>query len=102
MIFRNLQYPATESYALSRSGKYSTMTHGENAVQCLDLFRLAHSLAASVLDFHKVNWLLKVISSFNIVFFYPQSSSWDKFMDAPYFMGFLSSRVNDEFAFTEG
>jgi hypothetical protein len=64
-----------------------------------DRFRLAHDLAASVLEFHKVAWLQKGISSFNIVFFHPKASTQ---VNRMYFMGFLNSRQNDEFAFTEG
>jgi serine/threonine protein kinase len=67
-----------------------------------DRFRLAHKLAASVLEFHKINWLQESISSFNIAFFYNRGSSWTQSMQSPYFLGFLSSRQNEESAFTEG
>ena len=67
-----------------------------------DRFRLAHKLAASVLEFHKINWLQESISSFNIAFFHNRDSSWTQSMQSPYFLGFLSSRQNKESAFTEG
>jgi Protein kinase domain len=65
-------------------------------------FQLAHVLATSILEFHKVNWVQKAISALNIIFFRPSGSSWKYHMDSPYFMGFLRSRQNDEFSFTEG
>lgn len=40
-----------------------------------DVFALAHSLASSVLEFHKAGWLHKNISSLNIVFFHDTESS---------------------------
>lgn len=67
-----------------------------------DRFSLAHSLASSLFEFHKVNWVQKTISAFNIVFFRPPTASWKDYMDEPYFMGFLSSRQDDEACFTEG
>lgn len=67
-----------------------------------DRFRLAHKLAESVLEFHKIDWLQKSISSFNIAFFHNRGSSWTQSMQSPYFLGFLSSRQNEESAFTEG
>jgi hypothetical protein len=65
-------------------------------------FQLAHSLASSVLEFHKVNWVQKAISSFNIIFFKPPDASWKVHMTEPFFLGYLSSRQDDEGAFTEG
>lgn len=64
-------------------------------------FQLARNLAASVLEFHKVAWLQKAISSFNIVFFYPNALSWRKGIEKPYFLGFVNSRPNQPTAFTE-
>lgn len=76
-------------------------THARRLPVLGDRFQLAHNLAASVLEFHKVAWLQKGISSFNIVIFHPE-----KELNTPvnrvYFLGFLNSRQNDEFAFTEG
>jgi serine/threonine protein kinase len=67
-----------------------------------DRFRLAHSLAHSVFEFHKVNWVHRSLSAFNIVFFKPPAALWTDHMREPYFMGFLTSRRNDTFSFTEG
>ena len=67
-----------------------------------DRFLLAHSLASSLFEFHKVNWVQKAISAFNIVLFRPPTASWKDHMGEPYFMGFLSSRQDDEACFTEG
>lgn len=58
-------------------------------------FSLAYNLAASVLEFHKVGWLQKEISSFNIVFVFHDGSSWRNGVDKPYFLGFSSSRPNE-------
>lgn len=55
-------------------------------------FRLAQTLATTVLEFHKVAWLHKSISSLNIAFVYPKGSSWRKGVDSPYLLGFLNSR----------
>lgn len=55
-------------------------------------FQLAYTLAASVLEFHKVGWLQKSISPFNIVFFHPQGATWEDHMANWYFLGFLRSR----------
>ena len=68
-----------------------------------DRFRLAHALAASLLEFHKLGWLHKSISSYNIVFFKSSHSSqtdlW-KSLERPYVVGFEHSRPNEEQAFT--
>lgn len=55
-------------------------------------FNLAQTLAAAVLEFHKVAWLHKGISSLNIAFIHPNSSSWQNGMDNPYLLGFSNSR----------
>jgi hypothetical protein len=77
-------------------------SRGKNRPLLGDRFRLALNLATSILDFHKISWLQKAISSFNIVFFYPEGHFHGRFMEKPYLLGFLSSRQNDESAFTEG
>ena len=68
-----------------------------------DRFRLAHALAASLLEFHKLGWLHKSISSYNIVFFKSNHSSqadlWE-LLKRPYVVGFEHSRPNEEQAFT--
>ena len=57
-------------------------------------FRLAQELATAVLEFHKVAWLHKSLSSLNIAFVYPKGSSWRKGIDCPYLLGFSNSRPN--------
>jgi hypothetical protein len=38
-------------------------------------FKLAHSIAASVLEFNKVSWLQKNILPFNLLFFHPRNEA---------------------------
>ncbi len=54
-------------------------------------FRLAQNLATAVLEFHKVAWLHKSISSLNVAFVYPKGSSWRNGVDCPYLLGFSNS-----------
>jgi serine/threonine protein kinase len=63
-------------------------------------FELARRLAVSVLEFHKLGWLHKSLSSSNIVFFNSSDSSMDKFIEKPYVVGFEHSRPNEEDAYT--
>ena len=55
-------------------------------------FRLAQILATAILEFHKVKWLHKNVSSLNIVFVYPKHSSWGESVECPYLLGFSNSR----------
>ncbi len=64
-------------------------------------FRLANELAVSLLRFHETGWLQKNISSFNIGFFHLEKDPWVCAMDKPYFFGYLNSRPNQAFAYTE-
>jgi serine/threonine protein kinase len=66
-----------------------------------DRFKLALALAMSIVEFHKVGWLHKNISSSNVVFFPRDSSSVDHFTQ-PYITGFGYSRPDEPCAFTEG
>ena len=67
-----------------------------------DRLHLAQSLATCVLELHKVDWLHKNISSFNVAFFIsPSTSLADSILD-PYLIGFNHSRPNEPKAFTEG
>ncbi len=59
-----------------------------------DRFRLAQILAMAVLNFHKVRWLHKGISSLNVVFISPIGSSWLKSINDPYLLGFSNSQVD--------
>jgi serine/threonine protein kinase len=67
-----------------------------------DRFKLAHLLAVSVAEFHKVGWLHKSISSSRVVFF-PQGDAFPvSCIGQPYVIGFHHSRPGDPFAFTLG
>lgn len=59
-------------------------------------FRLAQNLATAVLEFHKVAWLHKSISSLNIAFVYPKGSPWRNGVDCPYLLGFSNSRPDGQ------
>lgn len=65
-------------------------------------FLLAHQLAASVLEFHKVGWLHKNISSSNVVFFARNQSAVLKYLEKPYIVDFVHSRPNETNSFSEG
>lgn len=65
-------------------------------------FLLAHQLAASVLEVHKVGWLHKNISSSNIAFFAPNQSAVFKCLEKPYIVDFVHSRPNETNIFSEG
>lgn len=67
-----------------------------------DIFRLAHTLASSLLGFHKATWLHKSISSLNIIFFPDAFECVAKSIASPYLIGFNHSRVSNDFVFTEG
>ncbi|RDW60751.1 hypothetical protein BP6252_12134 [Coleophoma cylindrospora] len=65
-----------------------------------DRFRLAFILARSIAEFHKVGWLHKNLSSYNVLFFYAPPSSVT--IGHPYLVGFSHSRLGDRTQFTEG
>lgn len=62
---------------------------------------LAAILASSLLEFHKVGWLQKELSSFNILFVFETGTSWRNEIASPYFIGFSNSRPNKTDAFSE-
>jgi len=74
-------------------------------------FKLAYELATKVLDFHKLGWIHKDLSSFNIVFFksrrslrysYLEHSYLEhSYLEKPYVVGFVHNRPNDNIAFAE-
>ena len=66
-----------------------------------DRFKLAHSLAVSVLEFHKVGWLHKTMSSFSVVFFTTVGAS-TSYIRNPFLLGFSQSRPNEPNALTRG
>jgi len=69
-----------------------------------DRFRLAHKIAYCLLEVHKVGWLHKNISGYNIAFFRPilEESSCPTSISSPYLIGFSHSRPNDPRILTEG
>ena len=67
-----------------------------------DRFKLAHALAVSIVEFHRVKWLQRAISSFHVVFFPPEYSSVPDYIAQPYIVGFNHSRPDEPCAFTEG
>lgn len=67
-----------------------------------DRFRLAHTLAKSILDFHLLGWLHKDLTSSNVAFFFTHRRSYHEAINNPYIIGFNHSRDDDPSAFTEG
>lgn len=67
-----------------------------------DRFSLAYKLAICVLEFHKVGWLHKSISPYNIAFFPSKHSKPPDWIKDPYIIGFNRSRPDEPKAFTEG
>jgi len=67
-------------------------------------FRLAHQLALSVLEFHKVGWLHKCLSSFSVMLFYPKDSKafMPECIERPFIIGFSHSRPDEPNAYTKG
>ncbi|EWC46540.1 hypothetical protein DRE_04263 [Drechslerella stenobrocha 248] len=54
-------------------------------------FKLAYKLAESVFEFHKIGWLHKGISSYNIILF-AKDERYIRKMESPYMTGFSHSR----------
>lgn len=67
-----------------------------------DIFKLSRALANSILQFHKVSWLHKNISSFNICFACDSTDARTVDVTTPYMVGFNYSRPNSSDAFTHG
>ena len=67
-----------------------------------DRFRLAYRIADALSQCHKVGWLHKNISSYNILFFVEPESTITDALGSPYIVGFNHSRPNDPKEFTEG
>lgn len=65
-------------------------------------FSLAHKIASAILEVHKVGWLHKSISAYNVVFFNPQGLSPVHWLGTPYIIGFNLSRPDGPKSFTEG
>ena len=73
-----------------------------------DRYRLARTLAISLLEFHTVDWLHKNLSAYNVIFFNNESKvgskdfSRIKALEEPFIIGFSRSRPNELAAFTNG
>jgi serine/threonine protein kinase len=65
-----------------------------------DRFRLAHTLAQSLLELHKSAWLHRRISARNIALFHKKGSDADSLVFA--ILGFAQSRRDEDDAYTEG
>lgn len=67
-----------------------------------EVFAIAHTLALSVLNFHKAGWLHKGISSSNLIFFPEIDEPVARSITSLHLIGFNHSRESNDFAFTEG
>lgn len=67
-----------------------------------DKYKLAHTLARSVLEFHLIGWLHKRLMSSNIAFFATTKRLEDPWFQKPYIVGFNHSRPDEPSAFTRG
>jgi serine/threonine protein kinase len=67
-----------------------------------EVFKLAHTLAKSILSFHKAGWLHKSISAFNTVFFPANPESSGSSLGTFRLIGFNYSRESDTGVFTVG
>ena len=67
-----------------------------------EVFNLAHTLAASMLSFHKAGWLHKGISAYNVIFFPRRPDSPGDSLSTVRLIGFNHSRESDEGVFTVG
>lgn len=66
------------------------------------LFRLAQSLASSLLEYHTISWLHKNVSSHHIVFFGTGQDSSTYDISLPYVIGFDHSRLDRPNEYSEG
>ena len=67
-----------------------------------DRFKLAWLTASSLLEFHKVGWMHKSISAYNVLFFTSLDQPSQFWIRDPYIIGFNRSRPDQPVAFTEG
>ena len=67
-----------------------------------DRFKLAFTLAASLLELHIVGWLHKNLVASNVIFFHNEANLLSRAIQDPYLIGFNHSRPGDPTAFTEG
>lgn len=67
-----------------------------------EVFKLAYTLAEFILSFHKVGWLHKGISAYNMIFFPSDPGSPGDSLETVRLIGFNYSRESDEGVSTEG
>ena len=67
-----------------------------------DRFKLAHTLAKSILEFHLLGWLHKGLTASNVAFFTARGTPREELIQNPYIIGFNHSRPDDHKAFTSG
>ena len=65
-----------------------------------DRFKLAHVLATSIAELHKVGWLHKNLTSSNIVYFPLSRATLIDYATQPYLIGFNHSRPDEPSSFT--
>ncbi|KAF3915108.1 hypothetical protein ABW20_dc0100546 [Dactylellina cionopaga] len=65
-------------------------------------FKLAQSLAASVLEWHKVGWMHRGLSSSNVILLENVGQSPSMSLSEPFIMGFSRSRPEEQTNFTMG
>jgi hypothetical protein len=66
-----------------------------------DRFKLASTLAASLLELHTVGWLHKNLTTSSVAFF-PKTGAQRQLIREPFLVGFNHSRPDEPFAFTSG
>jgi len=66
-----------------------------------DRFKLASTLAISLLELHTVGWLHKSLMTSNVAFF-PETGAQRQAIREPFFVGFNHSRPDEPMAFTSG
>jgi serine/threonine protein kinase len=67
-----------------------------------DRFNLAGAITSSLLEFHKVGWMHKSISAYNILFLTTSDTPTQDWLKNPYIVGFNRSRPDQPLAFTQG
>lgn len=67
-----------------------------------DRFKLASTLAASLLELHTVGWLHKSLTTSNVVFFPETGGAQGQVIREPFLIGFDHSRPDEPLAFSSG
>jgi serine/threonine protein kinase len=98
------EYPPSTSQLKTLQQLFAELPAQNTAAQPSlgDIFKLSRVLANSILQFHKVSWLHKNISSFNICFACNSTDARAIDITTPYLIGFNYSRPNSTDAFTHG